>query len=215
MTAIGRCYARRLGVGAKREGRSSVGCGDLIVIKAAPAYQAGDVVWHKACVTSASPTAAISASSSPCRKTRCRCAAAEFNVRVPAGNTLTVRIWCLSKWIEKGIESMSNDVCNSPWLSIRAAPGFGQRELGDDEACLFLVKAANEPATAANKIERPVSTAMGDELGPERGNSRNVPPQGWRQIAPRRWQRRGVESRSHPRNPKGEHVKWMMQSSTN
>ena len=62
---------------SKREGRSSVGCGDLIVIKAAPAYQAGDVVWHKACVTSASPTAAISASSSPCRKTRCRCAAAD------------------------------------------------------------------------------------------------------------------------------------------
>ena len=70
---------------------------------------------------------------------------------------------------------MSNDVCYSPWLSIRAAPSFVQRELGDDEACLFLVKAANEPATAANKIERAVSTAMGDELGPELGNSRKRP----------------------------------------
>ena len=62
----------------------------------------------------------------------------------------------------------------SPWLSIRAAPSFVQRELGDDEACAFLVQAANELATAANKIEQAVSKAMANELGSELGNSRNA-----------------------------------------
>ena len=64
---------------------------------------------------------------------------------------------------------MSNDVCNSPWLSIRAAPSFVQRELGDDEACLFLVKAANEPATAANKIERRCEHRDGRRARPRAG----------------------------------------------
>jgi hypothetical protein len=57
---------------------------------------------------------------------------------------------------------------------MRAAPSFVQRELGDDEACAFLVQAANELATAANKIEQAVSKAMANELGSELGNSRNA-----------------------------------------
>ena len=90
---------------SKREGRSGVGRGDLIVIKAAPAYQAGDVVWHKAlrylCLADRGDLGVeltVPENSVPLRR-------GGFNVRVPAGNTLTVRIWCLSKWIEKGIEA--------------------------------------------------------------------------------------------------------------
>jgi len=69
---------------------------------------------------------------------------------------------------------MSNDPRSSPWLSIRAAPSFVQRELGDDEACHFLVQAANDLAAAANRIEQAVSKAMANELGSELGNSRNA-----------------------------------------
>lgn len=68
---------------------------------------------------------------------------------------------------------MSNENARfSPWLSIRSAPVFVQRELGDDGACVFMVKAANEISAAANKIERAVVKAMSNPLGSELANTR-------------------------------------------